>query len=59
MRTIWQSSFEQRLKLTGREKSGFVYKLRTNDAYRAVLWGAKRHVLTLLSAILIVYLGSR
>jgi len=57
MRTIWQSSFEQRLKLTGREKSGFVYKLRTNDAYRAVLWGAKRHVLPFLSAILIVYLG--
>jgi uncharacterized protein (DUF2235 family) len=57
MRTIWQTILKQNATPSHEKPNSFIYKLRTHDIYKLLLWVNKRHILPLLSAIVVLYIG--
>lgn len=55
MRTIWQTILNQKSTPQAEEPRGFVYNLRTNRFYQFFIWANKRHVLPLVSALVVLY----
>ena len=57
MRSIWRTVLEVKAVPPGEKPTGFVYRLRTHGHYQRTLGATKRHIVPLISAVLLVYMG--
>jgi uncharacterized protein (DUF2235 family) len=58
MHSLWRTILWRRATPAGGLPTGLVYRLRTHSAYRGLHWAMKRHVIPLVSAVLLLYLGA-
>jgi hypothetical protein len=57
MRTIWTRILIAEATPEPPHLNSWIYRVRTDECYRSMLWELKRHILPVIFAILFVYLG--
>jgi uncharacterized protein (DUF2235 family) len=57
MRTIWSDILKSKRAPSQPNLRNSIYRLRTDECYRSMLWALKRYILPTIFAVLFVYVG--